>query len=71
MQLALPASINPACALAEGLRTGSLLLVIVMTITFFTGCGTTKEADRNTILREPDRGQAVHGEVGAMYGHSG
>ena len=45
-----------------------------MTIAFFAGCENTKpksQADDNGIIKAPDKGREVHGEVGAMYGRSG
>ena len=58
----------------EALRAGSVLLAIAMAITFFAGCQDTKsksQADEKGILREPDNGNKIHGEVGAVYGRSG
>jgi hypothetical protein len=58
--------------LAEMLRGSSILITILMAIVFFASCETTKkdQADANTVIREPDKGHEVHGEVGAMYGSS-
>jgi ribosomal protein L35AE/L33A len=56
------------------LRGGCVLLAISMMIVFFSGCESTKSASQsgdNTILREPESGHQIHGEVGAVYGHSG
>jgi hypothetical protein len=57
--------------LTQALGGFSTLISIVAVIVFFTGCETTRtdEADANTIIRQPDKGE-VHGEVGAMYGSS-
>ena len=54
------------------LRLGSVLVVLVMVVTFFTCCETTnnEQADSNSIIRKTDSGHEVHGEVGAMYGAS-
>ncbi len=66
----------PHCALAslKVLQGSSVLMVVLMAIAFLAGCENTKpksQADQNSILKEPDKGRAVHGEVGAMYGRSG
>jgi hypothetical protein len=47
-------------------------LLSVMAILCAGGCETTKknQADSNTVIREPDKGTEIHGEVGAMYGSS-
>lgn len=61
-------------ALVEALRGGSVILAILMTIAFFAGCESAKptsQTDPNDVLREPDKGRAIHGEVGAAYGRSG
>jgi hypothetical protein len=57
----------------ETLRAGALLLTILMAITFFAGCESSKpkQANENSIIKEPDKGHEVHGEVGAVYGRSG
>ncbi len=58
----------------EALRGGSVLLAIGMAIAFFAGCQNTKsttQADEKGILREPESGNKIHGEVGAVYGRSG
>lgn len=58
----------------EALRGGSVLVAIGMTIAFFAGCENPKskgQADEKGILREPDNGNKIHGEVGAVYGRSG
>jgi hypothetical protein len=55
------------------LRIASPLLSIVA-CTVVSGCADTKSASQgsdNGILREPDRGHEIHGEVGAAYGHHG
>jgi hypothetical protein len=56
--------------IADVLRASALLLLILMTITFFSGCETSKEqADSSSVIQKgPSSGQEVHGEVGAMYG---
>ena len=58
--------------IADVLRASALLLLILMTITFFTGCETNKEqADSNSVIQKaPGSASEVHGEVGAMYGAS-
>ena len=51
-----------------------MLLAISIAMAFFTGCESSKSASQtgdNTILREPESGRQIHGEVGAVYGHSG
>ena len=56
----------------ETLRAGALLLTILMTIAFFAGCESSKpQANENSIIKEPDKGHEIHGEVGAAYGRSG
>jgi hypothetical protein len=59
--------------MVETLRAGALLLTILMAITFFAGCESSKpkQANENSIIKEPDKGHEVHGEVGAVYGRSG
>jgi hypothetical protein len=51
----------------------SLIFVAMLSATLFVGCQTSKsksQASDDTVIREPDKGQEVHGEVGAMYGSS-
>jgi hypothetical protein len=57
----------------ESLRASALLLTILMAIAFFAGCESSepKQANENSIIKEPDKGHEVHGEVGAVYGRSG
>jgi hypothetical protein len=57
----------------EILRAGALLLTILMAIAFFAGCESSKpkQADENSIIKEPDKSHEVHGEVGAAYGRNG
>jgi hypothetical protein len=59
--------------MVETLRAGALLLTILMAITFFAGCESSKpkQAGDNSIIKEPDKGHEIHGEVGAVYGRSG
>jgi hypothetical protein len=53
-----------------------LARVLVTTIAswlLLSGCADTKQAaqaDSNSMLREPESDHEVHGEVGAMYGHT-
>jgi hypothetical protein len=58
--------------IADALRASALLLLILMTIAFFTGCETNKQqADSNSIMQKaPSSGQQVHGEAGVMYAAS-
>jgi hypothetical protein len=58
--------------IGEMWRASALLLTILMTIAFFTGCETNKkeQAKSNSVLRETPPGHEIHGEVGAMYGAS-
>src|SRR5438105_10623437 len=56
---------------ANVLSGSSLLMTILMVVAFFVGCETSKpasQADSNSVIREPDKGHEIHGEVGAMYG---
>jgi hypothetical protein len=49
----------------------SLISVAMLSATLFGGCQTSKsksQASDDTVIREPDKGQEVHGEVAAMYG---
>lgn len=57
---------------AEMLRGSSILITVLMAIIFFASCETTKkdQADANAVIREPDKGHEIHGEVGVMYGSS-
>ncbi len=58
--------------IADVLRAGSVLAVILMVIAFFAGCETTRneQADSNSMIQKTESGQEVHGEVGAIYGAS-
>ena len=59
--------------MADVLRASSILAIILMVITFFAACETAKNdrtTDSSSVIREPESGHEVHGEVGAMYGHS-
>ena len=74
MKRSRPVSPVRSLALIRTLRGVSVAAAIFMAITFFAGCETTKpksQADDNGIIKEPDKGREVHGEVGAMYGRSG
>jgi hypothetical protein len=55
---------------SETLRDLSSFAAILVAAAIITGCQTTRtdQADANTIIRQPDKGYEVHGEVGAMYG---
>ena len=67
-------SLTCSLAMIRALRGASVLAAIFMAISFFAGCENTKpksQADDNGIIKEPDKGREVHGEVGAMYGRSG
>ena len=54
------------------LRACALVLIILMTITFFAACETTnkEQADSNSVIQKAPSGQEVHGEAGVMYGAS-
>ena len=74
MQHRRPVSPTRSLALIRTLRGASVAAAIFMTIAFFAGCENTKpksQADDNGMIKEPDKGREVHGEVGAMYGRSG
>ena len=48
------------------------LIIVLLVVAVLTGCETPKkdQADRGSILREPDTSGETHGEVGVMYGAS-
>ncbi len=49
------------------------VIIFISVWSLLSGCADTKQAaqaDSNSILREPESDHEVHGEVGAMYGHS-
>ena len=54
------------------LRACALILIILMTITFFSACETAnkQQADSSSMIQKAPSGQEIHGEVGAMYGAS-
>lgn len=56
----------------ETLRSFFILWAILLGTVLFIGCATTRneQADANTIIRQPEKGYEVHGEIGAMYGNS-
>jgi hypothetical protein len=48
-------------------------VILIASWSLLSGCANTKQAaaaDSNSMLREPESDHEVHGEVGAMYGHS-
>ena len=48
-------------------------IIFISVWSLLSGCADTKQAaqaDSNSILREPENDHEVHGEVGAMYGHT-
>lgn len=50
-----------------------MLVILIAAWSLLSGCADTKQAsegDSDSILRNSDSDQEVHGEVGAMYGHS-
>ena len=50
-----------------------LLGALIASWSLLSGCADTKQAsdgDSNSILRKQDNDHEVHGEVGAMYGHT-
>jgi hypothetical protein len=46
-----------------------LLVILIACLATLSGCIDTKQADSDSDLRE-EGDHAVHGEVGAMYGHT-
>jgi len=49
------------------------LVILIAAWSLLSGCADTKqtsEGDSDSILRNSDSDHEVHGEVGAMYGHS-
>jgi hypothetical protein len=74
MQRSRPVSPVRSLILIRTLGGASVMAAIFMAIAFFAGCESTRPASQsgeNSIIKEPDSGRAVHGEVGAMYGRSG
>jgi hypothetical protein len=50
-----------------------LLVILIASWSLLSGCADTKQAtqtDSDSILQKPDSDHEVHGEVGAMYGHT-
>jgi type IV pilus biogenesis protein CpaD/CtpE len=49
-----------------------MLVILIAAWSLLSGCADTKQAsgDSDSILRKSDSDHEVHGEVGAMYGHS-
>jgi len=50
-----------------------VLVVLIAFWSLLSGCADTTQAsdgDSNSILRKQDNDHEVHGEVGAMYGHT-
>jgi hypothetical protein len=50
-----------------------MLVILIAAWSLLSGCADTKQAsegDSDSILRNSDSDHEVHGEVGAMYGHS-
>ena len=50
-----------------------LLMALIASCSLLSGCADTKQAsegDSDSILRKSDSDHEVHGEVGAMYGHT-
>jgi hypothetical protein len=45
-------------------------VILIAFWSLLSGCADTKQADSNSILRNPESDHEVHGEVGAMYGHT-
>ena len=45
-------------------------VILVASWSLLSSCADTKQADSNSVIREPDSDYEVHGEVGAMYGHT-
>ena len=49
------------------------LVVLIATWLLLWGCADTKQAaqaDSNSVLQKPESDYEVHGEMGAMYGHT-
>ena len=50
-----------------------MLVILIAAWSLLSGCADTKQAsegDSDSILRKSDGDHEVHGEVGAMYGHT-
>jgi len=50
-----------------------LLVILTASWSLLAGCADTKQAtqtDSDSILQKSDSDHEVHGEVGAMYGHT-
>ena len=49
-----------------------VLVILIAAWSLLSGCGQKQaaQADSNSILHEPESDHEVHGEVGAMYGHT-
>jgi hypothetical protein len=48
-------------------------VIFISALSLFSGCADTKQAaqaDSNSVLQKPASDYEVHGEVGAMYGHT-
>jgi len=46
-----------------------VLVTFIAAWSLLSGCANS-QADSNSILHEPESDHEVHGEVGAMYGHT-
>jgi len=46
-----------------------VLVILIAAWSLLSGCA-NKQAASNSILHEPESDHEVHGEVGAMYGHT-
>ena len=48
-------------------------VILIASWSVLSGCADTKQAaqaDSNSVLRQQENDHEVHGEVGAMYGHT-
>lgn len=57
-------------SIADVLRASSIVVAILMAITFFAGC-VTEEVDSEGVIRKRETNREIHGEAGAYYGRSG
>jgi uncharacterized lipoprotein YajG len=57
-----------AASIADSLGVTAILLVILMTVTFFAGCATKSDTDSNSMIQKQESDHQIHGEAGVMYG---
>ena len=60
-----------AASIADALRAGALVLLILMAIAFFAGCASREEVGSDGVIRKQEGDHEIHGEAGAYYGRSG